>query len=91
MNSDETVAYKKLTEEKDKEQIRQDRITRRNGRLLYKLIGVLMMQFIITVFTFDWYYWQSIPVPDYYGCAIVILMCAMGAHMLMQKRIKDTI
>lgn len=49
------------------------------------------MQFIIAMFTMDYYYWQPIPVPDYYGCAIVILMCLMGAHMLLQKQVNDAL
>jgi hypothetical protein len=77
--------------QKVRNNIKDDRITRRNGRLLTKLFGFVIMQFIIALYTMDFYYWQPIPPPNYYGCAIVILMCLMASHMLMNQRIKDAI
>ena len=91
MNTEIDRNYQKLIKEKESHIRKIEKITRRNGRLLYKLIGVIMMQFIIAMFTMDYYYWQKVPVPDYYGCAIVILMCLMASHMLMQNRIRDSL
>lgn len=75
--------YDKSVAQRVRNSIKDDKITRRNGRLLTKLIGFVIMQFIIALYTMDFYYWQPIPAPNYYGCAIVILMCLMASHMLM--------
>ena len=82
MKPTEDKGYHNMLRQRKIEQVIMGKQTRKNGRLLYKLLGIFMMQMIIAAFSLDFYYWQKIPVPDYYGCAIVILMCLMAAHML---------
>ena len=50
-----------------------------------------MIQLIISSFCLRYYYWQPTEVPGYYGVAIVILMCLMSGHMIIQKKVQQTL
>ena len=69
----------------------EEKITRRNGRLFFRILTLFMIQVLITMFCFDYYYWQKIPVPDYFGLAICILMCMLAMHMFVQKQVSQSL
>jgi len=59
-----------------------------NGRLFYRILTIFMIQFLMSYYCVKYYYYQKTEVPAYQGVAVVILMCLMTGHMIIQKKVQ---